>query len=173
VATPVELVIEDRTDLVLRGQDFVLRLRGECADGCEVTADANGRETIELESDGAARVSGEGFMPGTPVYVWLFSEPRFLGEFTVQSDGTFVGRVPLTGVEVGMHTLQVNGTSFDGVARSANLGVVVAPAALPVPGDGVLPSTGGTTNGVTWAVLLLALGAVVLTAASRRRPVLD
>jgi hypothetical protein len=169
VAVPVELVIEDRTDLVLRGQDFVLRLRGECADGCEVTADANGRETIELESDGAARVSGEGFLPGTPVYVWLFSDPRFLGEFTVRADGTFEGRVPLTGVEVGTHTLQVNGTSFDGVMRSANLGVVVAPAAVPSPGDALLPATGGSGSGATLAVLLTATGAALMGFAGRRR----
>ena len=166
----VELVIEDRTDLVMRGQDFVLRLRGECAEGCEVTTDATGRETIELETDGAARVSGEGFLPGTPVYVWLFSEPTFLGEFTVAADGTFVGRVPLTGIAAGTHTLQVNGTSFDGVMRSANLGVFVTEPNATAPIEALLPSAG--VNGSmasAWALVTLALGGLLLIARRGRR----
>jgi LPXTG-motif cell wall-anchored protein len=167
--TPVEVVIENRTDLVMRGQDFVLRLRGECTDGCEVSADATGRETIELETDGAARVSGEGFLPGTPVYVWLFSEPTFLGEFTVAADGTFVGRVPLNGIAAGLHTLQVNGTSFDGVMRSANLGVIVTER--PAPGDAVLPSTGANGSMASaWALVMLAIGGLlVITRRGRRQ----
>jgi LPXTG-motif cell wall-anchored protein len=166
----VEVVVEDRTDLVMRGQDFVLRLRGECTDGCEVTTDATGRETIELETDGAARVSGEGFLPDTPVYVWLFSEPTFLGEFTVAADGTFTGRVPLTGIAAGTHTLQVNGTSFDGVMRSANLGVIVTEPNATAPIDALLPSTGANGSMASaWALVILALGGLLLIARRGRR----
>ena len=163
VTTPVQVVVENATDLVLRGEGFELRLAGECTNSCTVQTDASGRQVIQLERDGAARVAGEGFMPGSQVLVWLFSTPTFLGELTVAADGTFAGSVPLSGVEIGTHTLQVNGTSFDGQPRTANLGVVVAQAV----GNELLPTTGQGTSGVTWAVALLAVGAVLLL--TRRR----
>ncbi len=170
VLTPVEVFVDDRTDLVMQGQDFELRLRGECASGCSIETTAEGREVVTLEERGLARVSGEGFLPGSTVYVWLFSEPRFLGELTVGADGTFTGVVPLGDIAVGEHTLQANGTSFDGVARSANLGVLVNPAALPTPAAGELPSTGSNaTPMVLLALVLLGFGAVAV--GRRPRPI--
>ena len=59
---------------------------------------ADGRQVLTLEERGKANVSGEGFLAGTQVYVWLFSEPTFLGELTVQADGTFAGAVSLEGI---------------------------------------------------------------------------
>jgi hypothetical protein len=91
VPVSVEVFVEASTDLVMKGQDFELRLAGECTDGCSITTTADGRQVLELEERGLAKVSGEGFLAGTPVYVWLFSEPRFLGELTVNADGTFSG----------------------------------------------------------------------------------
>jgi len=98
----------------------------------------------------------------TPV-VWLFSEPRFLGELTVNADGSFTGTVPLGDIAPGEHTLQVNGTSFDGKRRSANLGVLVNPAVVPT-----LPATGSDPAGL-WvlSVSLFALGMILVV---RRRP---
>jgi LPXTG-motif cell wall-anchored protein len=100
------------------------------------------------------------------VFVWLFSEPRFLGELTVNADGTFTGTVPLGDIAPGEHTLQVNGTSFDGKPRTANLGVLVNPVVAPV-----LPATGSDPAGM-WvlAASLLALG-LILTARRRPRPI--
>jgi len=168
VATPVELFVEDRTDLVLQGDDFELRLTGECAAGCLIETTQDGRAVLTLEQGGSARVSGEGFMPGSPVFVWLFSEPRFLGELTVGADGTFTGVVFLGDIEVGEHTLQANGTSADGVARSTNLGVLVEAAGVPGPGTGELPSTGSAmTPLVLVSMLLLGLGAVVIGCRTR------
>jgi len=168
VATPVEVVVENATDLVLRGADFELRLAGDCEAGCTVQTDDAGRQVIQLESNGSARVAGDGFLPGTPVYVWLFSEPMFLGELTVGDDGTFGGSVPLAGVEVGQHTLQVNGTSLDGELRTANLGVVVAPVATPTPGEGELPSTGEGLSPLAWVLALVVSGGVLLVGRRRR-----
>ena len=149
VPIAADLLMENQTDATLRGHDFALRL--------------------SLEREGWAQVSGEGFLPGTPVYAWLFSEPQFLGEFTVKADGTFAGRVPLTGVEVGSHTLQINGTSVDGAARSANLGVVVQDVTVPAPGPGALPSTGSGT-GLMWLAVTALAGGALVTTARRRRP---
>jgi hypothetical protein len=168
VAESVEVFVEASTDLVLRGQDFELRLAGECSAGCSITTTADGRQVLELEERGLAKVSGEGFLVGTPVFVWLFSEPRFLGELTVNADGTFTGMVPLGDIAPGEHTLQVNGTSFDGKPRTANLGVVVNPGAAPAPGPGVLPATGGDAGVLVWVVLLTLLGGALVVAGRRR-----
>jgi hypothetical protein len=154
--------VDAATDLVLKGQDFELRLAGDCSQGCQITTNADGRQVLELEERGLAKVAGEGFKPGTPVYVWLFSEPTFLGELTVNADGSFTGNVALGDVAAGEHTLQVNGTSFDGLPRTANLGVVVT----PVPTT--LPAAGSDPLGV-W-VLALALFGLGLILTARRKP---
>jgi hypothetical protein len=164
VPVSVEVFVEASTDLVMKGQDFELRLAGECSAGCSITTTADGRQVLELEERGLAKVSGAGFLAGTPVYVWLFSEPRFLGELTVNADGTFSGNVPLGDIAPGEHTLQVNGISFDGLPRTANLGVVVN--ALPTPTT--LPATGSDPLGL-W-VLALALFGLGLTLTVRRKP---
>lgn len=68
------------------------------------------------------------------------------------------------GIAPGTHTLQVNGTSFEGNDRSASLGVVVTADAQPTP---PLPATGG---GSTWPPMVLAaLAMLVLGALARRR----
>lgn len=162
VPVVVERFVDAETDLVLRGQDFELRLAGQCSGGCTIDTGESGREVLTLERDGRANVGGEGFLPGTPVYVWLFSEPTFLGELTVGADGTFTGSVSLEGIEVGEHTLQVNGISFDGVPRSANLGVIVNPAAPPTPGPAQLPATGRNTWPVAVVALVLVISGTVL-----------
>ena len=164
----IELVVEDDSALVLRSQDFELRLRGACTTGCTITENATGRETIHLERSGGARVSGFGFLPGSLVHVWIFSEPRYLGALLVADDGTYEGTFPLEGIDVGEHTLQANGFSFDNLPRSANLGIVVTDDPEPATDGGHLPNTGSGDSSATVAVGVLALGALLL-AVSRRR----
>jgi hypothetical protein len=167
----VERFVEAGTDLVLRGQDFELRLAGQCSGGCTIDTGESGREVLTLERDGRANVGGEGFLPGTPVYIWLFSEPKFLGELTVNADGTFTGSVSLEGIEVGEHTLQVNGTSFDGVPRSANLGVLVSTAGVPAPDSNHLPATGSDLLWLmTVALALISAGAISVSRRPRPLP---
>jgi LPXTG-motif cell wall-anchored protein len=169
VPIPVSIAIENTTDLVMSGEDWQLRLRGDCTVRVCTIEEQNGREVLELEVDGAANVGGFGFLPGTLVHVWLFSDPIYLGSLLVAADGTYSGPVDLFGVEAGLHTLQVNGISFDGKERTANLGVVVR--ALGEPG-GRLPATGssGTSSMVLLAVLMTALGLVLVSHRVRRRP---
>jgi hypothetical protein len=168
VPVTVEVFVDNTTDLVVRGPDFELRLAGECARSCAIETSADGRQVLTLEERGLANVSGEGFQSGSPVYVWLFSEPRFLGELTVNADGTFTGIVPLGDIAPGEHTLQVNGISSDGLPRTANLGVRVNPLHTSPPVDAALPTTGSDPRGL-WLVgmVMLAAGAAML---SRRRP---
>jgi hypothetical protein len=164
----VEVFVADSTDLVLRGDGFQMALAGECSFGCTIRTDAEGRQVLELEENGFAKVQGEGFKPGTPVYIWLFSEPKFLGELTVLADGSFAGSVSIAGIENGTHTLQVNGTSADGKARTANLGVLVSPEGVPTPLPGRLPATGSDAGLLTWVLLFTALGGALVWMSRRR-----
>ena len=119
VPESVQVVVEQQTDLVLRGDDFELRVAGECTSSCTIENSPDGRQILRLEKNGLAKVSGFGFEPGTPVYVWLFSGTTFPGELEVGADGRFSGRVPLGSAPMGSHTLQVNGTGADGSKRTA------------------------------------------------------
>jgi len=165
----VEVFVEESTDLVVRGQDFELRLAGDCATGCTIETTPEGREVLTLEERELANVAGQGFLPGTPVYVWLFSEPRFLGELTVKADGTFSGAVSLGDIAPGEHTMQVNGTSFDGRDRTANLGVLVRAVSVPDSGPAVLPSRGRDLGALNLALGLLLGGGLLMAAGRRRR----
>ena len=158
----VELSVVDGRRLQLEGPGFKLVLSGDCSAGaeCSILVDESGREKLVLQVDGAAQVSGFGFMPGSQVHVWIFSEPVYLGALTVGTDGTFSGLMKLVDVEVGEHTLQVNGISFDGKERTANLGVLVNASLLPATGVDM-----GTT--LFFAVVAMLLGTLILL--SRRR----
>lgn len=161
----VELVIEDES-LVMRRSDFELRLSGACDEGCSISEDANGRATITLVRDGQANVSGFGFLPGSLVHLWIFSEPAYLGALEVQADGTYAGSFPLADIGPGVHTLQANGVSADNVPRSASLGIVVTDVDAPDPDVVALPATGldATPRALAlMALVLLSLGAVVVS----------
>jgi hypothetical protein len=102
------------------------------------------------------------------VDVWLFSAPTYLGQLTVNADGSFVAMVDLASIEIGEHTLQVNGLSLSGAQRSANMGVLVNTADAPV--TTTLPATGTDVMVSPWVVLMLAAdGLLVLTSRRTRR----
>lgn len=167
VPVQVERLVENDTDLVVRSADFELRLKALCDAGCSVVTTADGFETVQLEQEGDARVSGFGFLPGSTVHVWVFSEPIYLGALTVAADGTYEGILALTGIEVGSHTLQANGLSFDGAERSTNMGIVVAEAPALPSTDDVLPATGtGSSQVMLWAALAVMAGLTLVV----RRP---
>jgi len=157
----------DGAALVLQSGTFELRLEGVCANGCDVEESADGRQVLTLEQQGLATVRGEGFQAGSAVYVWLFSDPTYLGELAVDADGNFNGDVALGNIAPGEHTLQITGTSDDGFPRTANLGVIVDAEALPTPGPGALPATGTTTT-PTWLLALALLGAGLIASTRRR-----
>jgi len=170
VPVNVDIAVENTTDLVMSGQDWELRLKGDCSERLCTIDEINAREVLELEVDGAANVNGFGFKPGTLVHIWLFSDPIYLGSLLVAEDGTFIGSVDLLGVEFGEHTLQVNGISYDDKERTANLGVVVLPTVDEVPST-QLPATGTDRTGVAVlaALLLAALGTALVTRNGRRQ----
>jgi outer membrane protein OmpA-like peptidoglycan-associated protein len=101
-----------------------MRLAGLDAvgDPLGVTSDA----ALILQPDNTSAVSGTGFRPGTNVQVYIYSTPRLLGTVSTDANGNFAGTVPIpTDLELGRHTLQVNGFTADGQVRSLSMGVVL------------------------------------------------
>jgi outer membrane protein OmpA-like peptidoglycan-associated protein len=73
-----------------------------------------------------ATTNGFGFQPGTMARVYLFSTPIFLGEALVKADGTFKATFPIsTKIDIGAHTMQVEGIATSGVQRKAAVGLLV------------------------------------------------
>jgi hypothetical protein len=128
--------------------------------------DQDGAPLIEIVNGADSRVRGTGFMPGTRAYVWIMSDPTFLGEVTVGADGSFSGLVPVDGVAAGEHTLQLSGVGTDGYVRAANLGIVVTGVLVPtrVPAGG---GPVGVTSGTLILIGMLAAAALVGTGARR------
>ena len=132
--------------------------------------DEGGAPIIEIARGDDSVVRGTGFMPGTRAYVWLMSDPTFLGEVAVGADGTFAGDVPIADITTGQHTLQLSGVGTDGYVRAANLGVLVTdgmprPTGVPA-GEGPV---GDGTSLVGLLVLAAGVGLVGVAVSSRRR----
>ncbi len=143
-------------------------------DGELLPIEPSGKIIVERQQN--VYVSGKGFTPETEVVVWLFSTPRRLGLVPVKSDGTFGGKVALDeSIEVGDHTVQVNGLDQKGVVRSLNVDLevrrptnVMAPLA---PADGANENRGGSSN-LWWyftLALVAATGGLIVVARTRRR----
>jgi hypothetical protein len=93
--------------------------------------DSNGELTrlsdsgaLVIEQNNFVRVTGSGFLAGSDAVGWLFSDPYRLGLVKVGGDGTFEASLPLGNeIEIGRHTVQVNGVTARGEVRSLNLAV--------------------------------------------------
>jgi hypothetical protein len=116
----------------VEGTGWTMAVDIPSADGRVAPAEGGGA-LIELVEEDFAEVSGDGFLPGTRADVWLFSTPTLLGTVTIGPDGSFTGLVPVTGIAIGEHTLQLQGVGRDGYVRAANLGVAVVPRASEEP----------------------------------------
>jgi hypothetical protein len=166
VPQPVTISTRGGT-LTMTGDGFTVGLGAVAADGTRLAVDDQGR--VIATDGGKVQVAGEGFRPGSTVDVWLFSTPRLLGEVTVGAQGTFASALALpAGVELGAHTVQLNGVSHDGELRSLSTGIVVQAKGSDVPalaytGVEVLPliAVGGV-------LMLVGAGAVQV---ARRRSV--
>ena len=128
----------------------------------------SGTKSITMSPSGTAEANGLGFLPGSIVEVWIFSDPRLLGTTTVLDDGSFsVSLVIPIDLEVGPYTIQVNGRLANGRERSSNIGITVSEITVS---EQRLPSTGTSSHGLSFTIIGLALGANLVLLASRRRP---
>ena len=128
---------ESESGFVLQGEGWLVNLEAADSNGRPLRIDNSGN--IVLNADRVVQFSGAGFAPGSKIKVWLFSDPKELTTVIAGPDGTFTGSSELpAGIEIGQHTVQLNGLTKDGQIRSVSLGVVVEPVAIapaPVPFD--------------------------------------
>ena len=79
-----------------------------------------------LVKDGAAKVTGTGFLPGSVVDLYIFSPEFFLGSVVVNANGTYSARVRIpTNVPVGNDTVLSQGFVKSGARASVSVGIVV------------------------------------------------
>jgi hypothetical protein len=71
-------------------------------------------------------VTGNSFAPNTQVDVWIYSDPTLLGSATTDASGSFTKTfdIPVS-IELGDHTLTLNGFDAQGAAVTASVGIVV------------------------------------------------
>ncbi|MEI2637666.1 MAG: hypothetical protein V9F03_01515 [Microthrixaceae bacterium] len=154
--------------MTVTGEGWTAAISGVEDDGDKMTLDAQGR--LVVNRDGSVRVAGTGFAPGTTVDVWLFSTPTFLGDVVVRPDGTFDQLLALPdGIEVGEHTVQMNGLGESGEVYSVSSGLIVkASPVAPAPKEKELAFTGGNSLILApWSILAI-LGGIGLVAANKR-----
>ncbi|MEY4657151.1 MAG: hypothetical protein RL073_1378, partial [Actinomycetota bacterium] len=71
-------------------------------------------------------VRGNGFAPVSQVEVWIYSDPTLLGSATTDTNGEFVNTFDIPKeIELGNHTLTLNGVDSQGVALTASVGIIV------------------------------------------------
>jgi hypothetical protein len=71
-------------------------------------------------------VRGNGFAPSSQVDVWIYSDPTLLGSATTDANGEFVKTFDIPKeIELGNHTLTLNGVDSQGTALTASVGIVV------------------------------------------------
>ena len=110
----------------------VAELEAKLSNGEPAQLDANGNFKVQRGLD--AEVSGNGFKPGTPAQVWLFSTPTLLGTFTVDGNGGFVGTVPIpVSLASGTHTLQLTGVTTANDVLSLAVGISLTSPPAPNP----------------------------------------
>ncbi|HEY3670844.1 MAG TPA: hypothetical protein VGN51_07915 [Acidimicrobiia bacterium] len=136
---------------------------------------------------GVVTVVSDGWKTGSSVAATLHSTPVSLGTLTATADGTVNGQFTLpSDTAIGAHTIELTGTDPEDAARTVTLNLTVvtstAVTTLPVGGTGgsVTGNSAGTTlaftgssprNIVSVALLLLAVGLLVLGQQQRRRSV--
>ena len=155
----IPVVVEaTATGWQMTGSGFIFGLEIPKSNGESGSTDG----VVTLTRAREVEVSGQGFLPGTFVDVWLFSSPTYLGSVLVAADGTFKASLEVSNsIPVGEHTLQANGTSSDGSSRTLNLGVRVVDMTVD------LPATGRRSTFPFVAVWFLFAGLVAF--ATRRR----
>jgi len=119
--------------------------------------------SVTMTTGSVVSLTGTGFLAGTRVDIWMFSEPVLLGTFEVDDQGAMRAAVEITAAQIapGDHTLQIQKVVEDGFIETTNLTVSI----IPPPGESSSPNSlsplivSGIALGVvvTLAVFLLWL----------------
>lgn len=112
-------VVDGETD-----PTWELNLQGLDKNGAPAAMDPKDR--IIFETGHQAATFGNGFMPNSDVYVYIFSTPILLGILKTDANGSFVGSFTMpAGLEDGVHTIQVKGVTPDELMRTATVDVIL------------------------------------------------
>jgi hypothetical protein len=87
--TPISVsAFQGQRGVFIEGEDWSMAVDQAVAPG----NDSPSEQTTQLtfSPDESSQVSGSGFMAGTRVDVWLFSEPTLMGPANVSENGDFV-----------------------------------------------------------------------------------
>ena len=154
IMVPVQHVV------LVQGEGTALVLAAASANGSSAALSADG--ALQLPPGGRMGTVMAGFPSQADGQIVLFSDPTLLGTFLTDANGVFAGDFAIpVGLAPGRHTLVF---TVGGVSQ--RLEVVVAGGDEP---SSRLPTTGTDGSGtVVWALVLLAVGALVLTGRRRR-----
>ena len=148
-------VTSQATGLVATGDGFSLRLAGLDSVGKPLGLSTDA--ALVLQPDNTAAVEGTGFAPNSDIQVYVFSTPQLMGTVRTDATGAFTGTVSVPkNLELGHHTLQVDGLSATGTSRSLSLGVVLK------------ASPSAATQKVARATVMFASGSASLTSQAQR-----
>lgn len=141
------------------GVATVVSIGGATSDGSTpLWVDRSGTPTLAAGSSLPIRL--DGLEPGSTVAVWLGDV--LLGTAEVGADGTVSFDVVVSADQLGSGSLRIDMIRADGSPASVLVGVVVA-------ASGTLPVTGRNDMALAWALLVVALGALVALMGRGRR----
>ena len=159
--------VEVRSEVTVESSDTASTITVRNDDGSEITIvhqPTSARTGFTLYGGTSLTISGDGYLPGTDIEVWLNSSPTYLGTTTTTADGTFTFEVVIPGdFELGDHVLQVEGTVLADVEQATFIGLLVLDRTVPE-----LPATGRNAS-TSLSALLLATGLMLTISVSRRR----
>ncbi len=167
VDTPVTIEPNNSVNgIVGTSGGLTFSLAGLDASSVPLNLDTDGN--LILNADGLLDTSGEGFASESPVKVYIFSDPTFLGKIFTDPSGEFSGTLQIPpGLDPGVHNLQVVGYDPDGNVLVFTVGVIIPGGSGGTDGHGgndVLAYTGtDSASGLTVSgLLLVAAGATLM-----------
>ena len=150
----------------LTGDGFGMNFASANTDGKPIKLDNDGN--LVLNGDRIVVFGGYGFAPGSPVKVWMFSDPVSLREVVADENGEFIGQSTIPrNIPFGQHTVQLNGISNEGVVRTLSMGVkLVEPKASAA--EAKAPSESISFNWI-YALALVPFGFLFWIILARKR----
>ena len=138
-----------------------LALSATSPSGEPIQPNVDGRFIVQTGS--AFDIEANGFQPGAPVEIWLYSDPVLLASVSADADGRAVHAIEIgESVPAGDHHVV-----FSGLSTSGDKVVVSAPITVRSVDTGIAHRVGGV---LVWVLLFVALlfGLVIPTRIRRR-----
>lgn len=122
-ADPVNVLVINEQVLQLETTGTSLRVNVLDEEGQLVPVSVTG--AIVISKNNTFVVSGSGWQPGTEMVAWMFSSPQKLGVIQVPEDGQYTAELSVPdNIDIGEHTVQVNGLTPNGSLRSMSMEVL-------------------------------------------------